>query len=316
MISRRLLRIKALQVLYASLQKEDEDLKKSFRELDKSIDNSFKLYYEMLCLISEVGDYAEERIEMALNKKLPSHDDLHPSRRFVDNSVFEALNRSAHFKNYQPKRIIHWNEERTLLKDIWQAFSTSEEYKDYMQAPKSSLPADIGIIRYLISMHIADNPKIEAVLEEQNIYWNDDLSFILQIILKSIERIKEGKQKDIVLDRVYDTEADESFIKRIIEKAYLNKDSLQALIEKHSDNWDIERIAFMDKLIMQLAIAEFIYLPDIPIKVTINEYIEISKYYSTSRSKTFVNGVLDRIVHELNEQGKIRKEGRGLVGGL
>jgi N utilization substance protein B len=314
MISRRLLRIKVLQVLYAYYTAEHKDLNTSEKELNFSINKAYELYNYLLLLVRDIVIYAESRIEIASNKRIPTFEDLNPNRRFVNNKLIIQLSVNDQLKKYQNDNRISWVKYPELIKELYGLIIDSPEYAQYMSLSEDSYAEDKKIISKIYSEIILPNESVSQVLEEQSIYWNDDLEFVISMVLKTIKRFNETDGHEKGLLELYKNKEDKEFIIDLFRKSVIKRKECLELIESTASNWDLERIAFMDILIMQLAITELLEFPSIPTKVTLNEYLDISKYYSTEKSNNFINGVLDKILAHLKEKELIRKSGRGLIG--
>ena len=314
MISRRLLRIKVLQVLYAYYKSDQKDLNISEKELHFSINKAFELYYYLLLLIVDIIQYAESRIELAMNKRMPSYEDLNPNRRFVENKFVSQLLDNKKFSNYLDTHKISWTNYPELIKELYNQVLEMPEYTKLMSAKEFDYQEDKKLISKIYSDIILPNEYLSQLLEDQSIYWNDDLDFVVSMILKTIKRFKENDDNKNSLLELYKNEEDRDFIVKLFRKSVTYRKLSLELIEKKASNWDLDRIAFMDVLIMQLAITELIEFNSIPTKVTLNEFLEIAKYYSTEKSNSFINGVLDKIMQSLKEEKKIVKTGRGLIG--
>ena len=313
MISRRQLRIKVLQSLYAYYQGEQNVLRQAEKELHKNIDKSYDLYHSLLIMIMEIGNLAESRIEIARNKRVPSKEDLNPNKRFVDNKVIHQLRHCEALLRYADLKKLTWVDNPELIKEIYTEILEDEGYKEYMDMEASTYVDDRKFITRVFTNIILPNESLEQVMEEQSIYWNDDLEFMISMLLKTIKRFKE-EEEDVQLLPLYKNPEDEDFAIELFRKSILHREEYLEYIKDNTKNWDVERIAFMDILIMQMAIAELVGFASIPTKVTLNEYLEISKFYSTSKSNVFINGVLDKVVFELRGDKKISKTGRGLIG--
>ncbi len=314
MISRRILRIKVLQLLYAYYKSTDANLNKVEKELFHSINKTYELYHYLLLLIIEIKDYAAGRIEIARQKNYPSYEDLNPNTKFIENKVIHQIQINADFNNYLTHHKISWVRYPELIRKIYLKFRNSEEYKAYMDEPENSYEHDKEILYHLYTSCIATTDDLYGNLEEQSIYWNDEVEFVISIIIKTIKGFKENDKGNVRLFTLFKNEDDIEFVKRLFRKAILHKEEYIGLIQKYTQHWEIERIAFMDILILQLAITEVIEFESIPTKVTFNEFLEIAKYYSTNKSSIFINGVLDKIIGHLKENNKFKKQGRGLVG--
>ena len=313
MISRRLLRIKAIKALYAHLKSESDSLAGSEKTLVASIDKTYDLYFHMLSLIVEMAEYAEQRQELAKQKKLPSYEDLNPNRKFVDNSVIRLIANSDSVNDYLAKRKLSWAHAPELVKTLFNQFEQSEAYKNYMCSSETSFREDLALVReFFTSGLLEESEMLEDVLDEESILWNDDLGFALIMVDRTLSNIRPSQTEVKVVPK-FKSEDDLTFAKELFMKSLINFDANMGIIEEFTKNWDVERIAFMDNVIMTIATTELTAFPSIPVKVTLDEYIEISKFYSTPGSSTFINGILDRVVAKLTEQGKINKSGRGLI---
>lgn len=312
MISRRLLRIKALKALYAHLKSESESLMASEKTLIASIDKTYDLYFQMLSLIVEVARYADERQQAAMQKKLPTYEDLNPNRKFVENAVVHLIAESDSVNDYLAAHKLSWARYPELIKALYLQLEQSEYYKKYMTSQERSFREDLALVTDFYTNELESSEMLEEVLDEQSILWNDDLGFALIMVTRTLSNMRQSHRDVKVLPK-FKSEEDLEFAKELFEKAAVNYDSNLEVIEQFTRNWDIERIAFMDNIIMVTAMAELISFPSIPVKVTLDEYIEIAKYYSTASSSTFINGVLDKVVNTLTEEGRINKSGRGLI---
>ena len=314
MISRRLLRIKALMALYAFNRREDENLAQAETELMFSIGKSYDLYHYLLLLVLEVADIATEKIDQALQKRMPSHEDLNPKKRFIDNQVISQLRRNIEFKSYISSKKLSWVNNSHIPRLLYSKMIVWEAYEEYMKAENNNYLSDKKFIIRLITELFSNSEDLSSNLEEQSIYWNDDMEYISSMVEKTIKKFKADSGEKTLLMPLFKNNEDEEFVKMLFRKAILHSKKCSELIDKNTTNWEVDRIALMDILVMQLAITEILEFPEIPIKVTLNEYIEIAKYYCTSKSSTFVNGILDNIVKEIRDEGLFNKYGRGLVG--
>jgi transcription antitermination protein NusB len=313
MISRRLIRIKLVQVLYAYFTNEGSSLDKSDRELQKSINKAYDLYHYFILLIIKVVDYAEERIEIAGNKKLPTFDDLHPNKRLIDNKVLIQLSNNRQFLNYISASKLNWSDSPDLVKKLYHKIIESDYYQYYMNSDKHDYEADKQIIINIFTNEFEDWEYLYQLLEEQSIYWNDDIEFVVSMIIKTLQKFRESDESPELME-LYKNEEDREFGKLLLRKSILKHQEYRGIIDQYTKNWELERIALMDVLIMIVALTEIMEFPSIPIKVTLNEYIDIARYYSTEKSNEFVNGILDKIVIDFRKENKIIKTGRGLLG--
>ena len=314
MLSRRLLRIKALICLYAYNRRDDGDLAKAENELMFSINKSYELYFYLLLLILELADVALEKINFGLRKKMPSKEDLNPNRRFVDNRVIAQLRINNALKQYQESKRISWNINPDLPKILYNQMVKWEPYIKYMKDEKTGYSEDKKFITKLVTEFFPSSEELLNAFEEQSIYWNDDIDYISLMVEKTLKKFKANSGPEVPLMPLFKNEDDEHFVKHLFRQAILKTKQNIELIDRNTTNWEVERIALMDRLVMQLAITEIVEFEEIPVKVTLNEYIEIAKQYCTSKSSNFVNGILDKIVKEMREKGLFRKSGRGLLG--
>ncbi len=313
MISRRLLRIKALMALYAFNRREDDDLARAETELMFSIEKTYDLYHYLMLLVLDISDIASEKIDQARQKKIPSPEDLNPNLRFVDNRIIAQLRNNPEFRKYISSTKISWINYSHIVRFMYNKMIVWEAYKEYMNSPESSYQLDKKFIINLINDLFANSEDLVNCLEEQSIYWNDDMEYVMIMIEKTLKKFKADSGEKTSLMPLFKNEEDENFVKILFRMAVLNTQKCSELIDNNTTNWELERIALMDILVMQLAVTEILEFPEIPVKVTLNEYIEIAKYYCTSKSSTFVNGILDNIVKEIREKGLFNKYGRGLV---
>lgn len=316
MINRRLLRIKLLQAFYAYTKRGTESLPLAEKELLHSIEKSFDLYYLLLLLLVEIIDFAEMRIELARQKKLPTQTDLNPNTRFIDIWFVKELRNHSVFKNEIGNKALSWTNNPDLIKTLFLKLVESKAYNEFMSDEEASERSEKKLLVRLFIEIIAPSNDLYQVLEDQSIYWNDDSEFIISRILKDIKNSSPGNLSLPEPGMVFKEKDDELFVKNLFRKSILHQEKYKGLIEKYAKNWDVERIALMDVLIMELALTEIVEFSNIPVKVSLNEYIEISKSYSSAKSPNFINGILDKIVSQLRKDGKIVKRGKGLIGEL
>jgi transcription antitermination protein NusB len=314
MISRRLIRIKVLQILYAFNKSSDASLIKSEKELFFSIGKAHELYYYLLLLLVDIRLYAAEKIEANRQKLVPAYEDLHPNTRFADNRLIHQLESHEGMKHYLLENKLSWVNHPEMVKNLFLKLQASEFYTGYMEGPDGGYEADRELVIGFYSEILTSSEELFQLIEEQSIYWNDDIEFVLNMIVKSLKRFKPGSPEKIKLMDLFRNSEDRDFARDLFRKTILSHDDTHKLIHQFTTNWELERIAFMDILIMSMAINEMTHFNNIPVKVTLNEYIEIAKYYSTEKSSQFINGVLDKIIVYLKEEKKIQKTGRGLIG--
>jgi len=309
MLNRRFLRIKVMQALYSFFQHEKADMALFERELFKSLDKIHELYLSILALVNDLHHMAMLMVDESKNKQLPNEADLNPNLKFVNNSLLVSLSNSVELKKQIEKRKISWQNDFDVVRRIFNEIKNGELYKEYQESAIKSVEEDRNFIVSLITEHLSENEVLISLFEEKNIHWADDTFVAFNSAIRSFETFEgEFVMQPLLKDEIDDLE----FMSVLFKKTIIYKGQFEELIDKHTKNWDIERIANMDMLLMEMALAEILYLPNIPIKASLNEYIDISKEYSTPNSKTFVNGVLDKIIVDLKEQNKINKSGRGL----
>ncbi len=303
-----------MQSLYAIHSSENPSINLAEKELFFSINKTYDLYHLLMQLFVEVGDYAANRIEQNRNKKVPTREDLSPNLRFINNQIYLKLKDNLALRKYLDTSKVTWVNYPEFIRKMYNELLASEEYIRYMGAPKNSIEDDRNLAEFFFAGILAPSEELEAILEEQSIFWNDDTEFVLSMIIKTILKFKSSSDETKALLPLFKDEEDRDFAKNLFRKVMLNSKEHREIIDQHLRNWDIERVAFIDVLIMEMAICEFINFTSIPTKVTLNEYIDLAKYYSTEKSRTFINGILDKILKSLKEQGKIIKAGRGLKG--
>ncbi len=294
MISRRLLRIKVLKAMYGWLVGGMGDVKLSRKELRASIDATYDLYFLMLWLIVEVRRLAAERIELGRSKYLPTEEEKNPNTKFVDNPFIRSIADSEVVRDRLKKRKLRWSED--VIRDVYNSLTQNELYSSYM----SSEGGDQQFVRDFFSApFVEDNELLEEALEERSVLWSDDAGFAIIMVDRTLEKMKQGRPLRVVSQ--FRGDEDEKFADRLFVAAVHDYDDNLRLVERFSANWDVERIALMDNLIATTATAEMHTFPDIPTRVVLDEYIEISKYYSTHGSNQFINGVLDKIAGEVRQ---------------
>jgi transcription antitermination protein NusB len=314
MISRRLLRVKILQILFAYYKSENESLNNVEKELLHSINKAYELYHYLLLLPIELADYAESKIQLARQKHIASHEDLNPNTKFVNNALVKLLRENDALTEYASKHKIGWGQYPELIRNLYQKVVSTDYFQAYMDSSSTTFNDEKQLVINVLSKELEDFDEFYQYLEEQSIYWNDDLEFMLSMVVKTLKKFCEGQPSSTALFSMYRSDDDEDYIKRLLRKVIQYHDENVKLIEEYTKNWDVERIASMDILILELALTEIKEFPSIPVKVSFNEYIEIAKYYSTEQSSTFINGVLDKIIQTLRKKNLVAKQGRGLIG--
>ena len=308
MINRELIRLKVVQLVYADYKNEGKSVDDAMKELVFSLSKAYDLYHYLLLLITEITDYGRRRYD-SLNERLKAIDSEDTSKaRFVNNRFAALLAENKQLYDFFEKPETHkWLEQEGLVKKLYKQISESKLYEDYMASPEDSFETDREFWRKAYKQFICNNEDVESVLEEWSLYWNDDKDVVDTFVLKTIKRITENDDKNQPLLPAYSADEDREFAGRLFEAALIHRDEYENLIRYASRNWDFERIAVMDVVIMICALAEIFTFPAIPVSITLNEYIELAKVYSSPRSAGFVNGLLDHIVKRLRTEGRISK---------
>ena len=302
-----------MQTLYAYLQSEGSDYKKQEKGLLSSIDRVYEMYISLLVLINDVVQYAEIDAEERANKHLPSTEDLNPNLKILDNLFIKLLLENDEYIQAVKKYKISWDFDPELARSLFVTLRNSQEYKDYLALKEHDLHTDKDIIKFIFKKVILKSELAQNALEEKHINWQVDQDVLQAMVAKTLKNFDslggDNKLAQISSNWIEDRE----FVVDLFHKTLANDSVYQEMIAGKTKNWEADRIAMMDILIMKMALAELIYFSSIPIKVTINEYLEIAKEFSTPKSNAFINGILDKILSELKAENKIRKYGRGLV---
>lgn len=307
MINRVLIRLKIVQIVYAYYQNGGKNLDTAEKELFFSLSKAYDLYNYLLLLMVEVTKQANKRLNAAKNKLVPTKEELFPNTKFVENrfiAQLEVNKQLLEFSNNQKKT---WENEADFVKTLCDKILESDIYKEYMASETSSYEEDRELWRKLYKNIIFNNIELDQVLEDQSLYWNDDKEIVDTFVLKTIKRFdeKNGAKQELLPE--FKDEEDQDFARRLFRRTILNADYYRHLISENTQNWDLDRVAFMDVVIMQIALAEILSFPNIPVSVSLNEYVEIAKLYSTPKSGGFINGTLDGIVNSLKKENKLTK---------
>ena len=307
MINRVHIRLKIVQIVYAYYQNGGKNLDTAEKELFFSLSKAYDLYNYLLLLMVEVTKQANKRLNAAKNKLVPTKEELFPNTKFVENrfiAQLEVNKQLLEFSNNQKKT---WENEADFVKTLCDKILESDIYKEYMASETSSYEEDRELWRKLYKNIIFNNIELDQVLEDQSLYWNDDKEIVDTFVLKTIKRFdeKNGAKQELLPE--FKDEEDQDFARRLFRRTILNADYYRHLISENTKNWDLDRVAFMDVVIMQIALAEILSFPNIPVSVSLNEYVEIAKLYSTPKSGGFINGTLDGIVNSLKKENKLTK---------
>ncbi|MBS1637300.1 MAG: transcription antitermination factor NusB [Bacteroidetes bacterium] len=299
-----------MQALYAYFKQDNADIAFYEKELFKSLDKIYDLYITILALYADIHHTAHLVIEENKNKLLPGPDDLDPNLKFIQNSLLKGISESTELKKEIHNRKISWQNDLDLVRKLFSEIRQSELYKTYMATPGSSVKEEKEFLITLTGEYLAEHELLNHLFEERNIHWTDDMYVAFTMVMRTFEAYT-GEFKLLPLYK--DPEDDKKFAATIFRQTILHNDEFEKLIDAKTKNWELERIAAMDVLLMKMALTEFLNVSNVPVKVSLNEYIDISKEYSTPNSRTFINGVLDKIIVDLRNENRIQKTGRGLL---
>jgi N utilization substance protein B len=321
MLSRRHLRVKVLQALYAFFQSDGNDIAVGEKQLLHSTDKLYELYIHQLSFLIKLADFGRNRIEEAKKKFYPTAEDLDPNTRFIDNKLILQIEENKEFQRWKNKLKINWADEENLFHKLYLELKSGDDFKEIMNRQINGYRDDKELINMIVTNYLPDFDNLRVYFEDRSIFWADeDFDISLMMLIKTINVFKESWGPEHSLPPLFkkddsdeDGDEDRKYMIKLFRYCILRSDEYGKLIEEQAENWELERIAIMDTIIMKMALAELMVFPSIPVKVTINEYIEISKSYSSVKSKLFINGILDKLVTKLKEDGQIRKSGRGLM---
>ena len=313
MLNRRHIRIKVLQLLYAFFHSESDDLLKLEKDLENSLKKTHELYIHFLLLLVNLRSLAVEKIELGKNKLLPSQDDLDPNTKFIDNRTLHLLSENLSLLEQGQTIPVYWEENREIQAKLLKDIQASNLYLDYMSNSKSTFADDQKFISSLFIDFIASNEDIQSFLEEKSIYWSDDFEVVNLAMIKTLKGFKSDSDKYVRLLPLFKSKDDKKYAFSLLTKTIVNSVDYRSYIVDTASNWEEDRISDMDQLLMQMAICELLNFETIPVKVTLNEYIEVSKDYSSKKSKVFINGIIDKLALRFKEENRLKKIGRGLV---
>jgi N utilization substance protein B len=310
MLSRRQLRIKVLQALYAFFQAEKNDLAIAEREMIRSVDKVYELYIYLLLFVKELADADQNDADDLHLKFFPSQSELGAKHRLFNLRFVTAMDSDAEFTRQVNRTKMSWQKEQDLIRKIFLEIKKSDEYRAFLENDDAS---ERDFLSTIFKKFIEKSEAIQFHIEEENIFWNEDFDFIMHIIGRTMKNFYDTDKFEL-MPLYKDEEDDKEFARKLFNQTILHNKEFEEAISERTKNWEVERIALMDILILKMALTELVTFPNIPVKVTINEFIDISKDFSTPKSKQFVNGVLDKLAADYKEQGKINKTGRGLLG--
>jgi len=318
MLSRRHLRVKVLQSVYAYYQAGNSDLHQGEKQLLLSINKLFELFIWQCSFLIEATRFAENRIEDNKKKHFPTEDDLNPNLRFVKHGILNTLSDNIQFRKFENLYKVNWGEEQEIVRRFFQFLRETPEYERFMTEEDHGFDNEKRFLIQIVEKYFSQLDLLQSFYEEKSIYFVDDYHLVSYLLIKFFKSLEPDFNTLTPLPTILktaneDDNEDLNFVKQLFHKTILNSDEYGSMIAGTTANWEQDRIAVMDMLILKMALAELFTFKSIPIKVTLNEYIDISKYFSTPKSKVFVNGVLDKLIQQLKAEGKIIKSGRGLL---
>jgi len=283
-------------------------LRKAENELLFSLQKSYDLYFYLLSLMVELTNAYAQKIDSRRSKLLPTEEDKRPNTRLIENKFIDQLRNNRQLEKYLNERPFSWREYDSFIRNILESITNSEDYKEYIAKEYLSYEDDREFWRKMFKHIICTSEELYSILEDESLYWNDDIEIVQSFVLKTIKRFDEANGSGQELLPMFKDETDREFAVKLLRESLFNGKEYKEIIDKYTRNWESERIALMDMVIMQLAITEILTFPSIPVSVTLNEYIDIAKSYSTAKSASFINGILDAIVKELKEDKRIIKK--------
>lgn len=318
MLNRRILRIKAFKVLYANILAGNSSLAQAETQLDQSCEATRDLYLYMLSVVPALTQIARERLEAAKNKLRPTEEDLNPNMKFADNALAKLIAEDVDLNKLLAKKKYSWAQYDLILKKVMTSVASKEYFQKYMDSDKVSLAEDCKLFTKIFEEEFVDLEELEMMLEEKSLYWNDDLAYALTWCCRSFNDFAAGKswsmlplyQSDMLEGP--DVESDNRFVHKLLQTSYAAYDKYAEMVAESVSGWERERLFSTDVVLIAMGLSEAVAFPEIPVKVTLNEYVEIAKFYGTPKSRAFVNGLLDRLIQKLAEEGAIVKKGKGL----
>lgn len=319
MLNRRILRIKAFKVLYSSVLSGNMSLAQAESQLDVACEAARDLYLYMLGIVSPLTKIARERIEAAKSKFNPTEEERNPNMKFADNALARLLDEDVDFQKLFNKKKYSWSEYDLLLKKIMTSVTTKDYYAEYMASEGTSLKEDCRLFTRIFEEEFVDSEELEQILEEKSLYWNDDLAYSLTWCCNTFKSLAKGERWS--LPPLYQSEllkgdgveSDKLFVKKLLQAAFAGYEKYSAMVAESVAGWEKDRLFSTDVILIVMGLAEAATFQTIPVKVTINEYVEISKFFGTQKSRSFVNGLLDRLIQQMIDDGRIVKTGKGLM---
>lgn len=319
MLNRRILRIKAFKTLYGSVLSGNMSLAQAESQLEVSCEATRDLYIYMLGIVSPLTAIARDRIEAAKAKFNPTEEERNPNMKFVENSLATLLDEDVDFKKVFTKKKFGWQQYDLFLKKVMSSVVTKDYYAEYMASDERSLEQDCKLFTRIFEEEFVDSDELEAILEEKSLYWYEDLPYALTWCCKTFKSLAKGEgfsmpplyQSELLTGE--GVESDKYFVRKLLQSSYAGYEKYSALVADSVTGWEKDRLFSTDVVLIVMGLAEAANFPTIPVKVTINEYVEIAKHFGTPKSRSFVNGLLDKLVQSLTEDGQIVKEGKGLL---
>lgn len=320
MLNRRHIRIKVLQALYAAIQSDQtDDVLNGQKKLMEKFDKIYDLAIFQISFMLEVRDFAELRIEEAKKKHYPTEQELNPNTKFIDNAIFLQLAANKYYQNKAASLAVNWSTEPEMIRKVFLNLSELDFYKEYMSTLDSNYKLDKDFAINFFEDVILPHESLHALFAEMNLSWADDYNLSAVVVMMIMSSYKSGWDENRPLPPLFKDDQDgggsqdRTFAKDLYKIVLEKRSEFDELIKPKVKNWEMDRLATIDLILIQMALAEVLEMPTIPIKVSMNEYIDLSKYFSTPKSKVFINGILDHIIADLKTEGKINKQGRGLV---
>lgn len=319
MLNRRILRIKAFKVLYSSVLSGNMSLSQAEAQLELSCEAARDLYVYMLGIVSPLTRIAQDRIEAGLSKFNPTEEEKNPNRKFAENSLAVLLDADEDFQKVFRKKKFDWSQYDLFLKKVMTSVASKEYYAEYMASPARSLAEDCKLFTKIFEEEFVDSEELEKILEDKSLYWNDDLAYSLTWCCKTLKNLAKGESWSLIplyqseLLKGEGVESDKYFVRKLLQASFASYEKYSSMVAESVTGWEKERLFSTDVVLIVMGLAEAVTFPTIPVKVTMNEYVEISKFYGTPKSRSFVNGLLDNLIQQLANEGQINKEGKGLL---
>ena len=319
MLNRRILRIKAFKTLYGSVLAGNVTLSQAEAQLELSCEAARDLYVYMLGIVSPLTKIAAEKIEAAKAKFNPTDEERNPNMKFAENALAVHIDNDVDFQKVFTKKKYSWTPYDIFLKKVLASMVEKDYYKEYMASPERSLAEDCKLFTRIFEEEFVDSEELERILEDKSLHWNDDLAYSLTWCCRTFKSFAEGQSWSLIplyqseMLKGSDVESDKAFVRKLLQASFAGYEKYAGMIAESVSGWEKERLFSTDVVLIAMGLAEAVTFPTIPVKVTMNEYVEISKYYGTPKSRSFVNGLLDRLIQSLVNEGQISKEGKGLI---